>query len=301
MSVCTNAPGGGVVSTEKEKEKEEDFLIVKGVKVPRVRGGKRWEEHSKNSQKKIIALYYKKAFRKHQKQLERQVAVDAPVPEASKKPQIQPVKNNAAKVTEDIFPDKIKLVIDCGYVDVMTAKEVCKLATQIGRSYGINKKMGQPFELHLSRLSRDGVILQECQRQLMGFDSFPITKSEKHPCELFDSSKLTYLTPDAKEELLTLEQDRVYIIGGLIDEQINKRICLEHARSKEIATAKLPIRRFMVSRSPKHSANMILTINQVLEVLAMIRHGYQWPQALAECIPKRKGLIVKDEYVALNS
>lgn len=303
MSVCTNAPSVDGVSAEKEKDAEEDFLIVKGVKVPRVRGGKRWEEHSKNSQKKIIALYYKKAFRKHQKQLERQEAVGPSVPEECKKTRMQPVKNSTAKIaqTEDKFPDKIKVVIDCGYVNIMMAKEVCKLVTQIGRSYGINKKMGQPFQLYLSRLSKDGVVVQECQRQLMGFDSFPIIQLEEHPCELFDCNKLIYLTPDAKEELLTLEQDKVYIIGGLVDEQINKRVCLEHARSKKIATAKLPIKRFMVNPSPKHSANMILTINQVMEVLTMIRHGHQWPQALAECIPKRKGLVVKDEYIALNS
>lgn len=305
MSVCTNASSrDGVIaeeqpSTEKVEDLGKDFLIVKGVKVPRVRGGKRWEEHSKNSQKKIIALYYKKALRKHQKQLERQESVGAFVPKESEKTRMQQAENAITKVVQvkDEFPNKIQVVIDCGYADVMTAKEVCKLTMQIGRSYGINKKMGLPFELCLSRLSKDGVIVQECRRQLMGFNSFPIIQSEKHPCELFDCNKLIYLTPDAKDELLTLEQDKIYVIGGLVDEQINKRICLEHARSKKIATAKLPISRYMVKPSPRHSTNMILTINQVMEVLAMIRHGHQWSQALAKCIPKRKGLILKDEYI----
>lgn len=295
MSACTKATSGEA-SAEEEKD-PEDFIIVKGVKVPRVRGGKQWEEQSKNSQKKIIALYYRKAFRKRQKQLERQEAAGISVPEESKKPRIRSIIKNPTVETEDKFLDKIKIVIDCGYADVMSAKEVCKLATQIGRSYGINKKMGQPFVLYLSRLAKDGVILQECQRQLMGFDSFPIIRSEKHPCELFDHNKLIYLTPDANEDLLTLEEDSIYIIGGLVDEQINKRVCLEHAKSMDITTAKLPIKRFMVNPSPKHSTNMILAINQVMEILAMIRHGHHWPQALAECIPKRKGLIVKDEYI----
>ena len=297
MSVCTKGTNGDEILVEKEKNSEEDYLIVKGVKVPRMRGGKRWEEHSKNSQKKIIALYYRKALRKHQKQLERQEAASNSIPEESKKPRMQPVIKNATTQAEDKFPDKIKVVIDCGYADVMTAKEVCKLATQIGRSYGINKKMGRPFELYLSQLAKDGVILQECQRQLMGFDSFPIIQSEKHPCELFDRKKLIYLTPDAKEDLLTLEEDRIYIIGGLVDEQINKRVCLGHARSKDITTARLPIKRFMVHPLLQHNTNTILAINQVMEILAMIRHGHQWPQALAECIPKRKGLVVKDEYM----
>lgn len=303
VSLSTNLPSKDGALVDNEKDAENDFLIVKGVKVPRVRGGKRWEEHSKNSQKKIIALYYKKAFRKHQKQLQKQELVGTSTPgEESEKTRVQPIKNVTAEVVlaEDKFPNKTKVVIDCGYVDVMSAKEVCKLVTQIGRSYGANKKMGQPLELYLSRLSKDGAILQECHRQLMGFHSFPITQSEKHPCDLFDCNKLVYLTPDAKDELLTMEQDKIYIIGGLVDEQVNKRVCLEHARSKKITTAKLPISRFMVNSSPNHSANMVLTINQVVEVLAMIRHGCQWPQALAECIPKRKGLAVKDNYVTSN-
>ena len=302
MSICTNGSSGGVMAG-KEMSEEDDFLIVKGVKVPRVRGGKRWEEHSKNSQRKMIALYYKKAFRKHQKRLQKQAVVSVSIPEESEKLCTQSVKNASEHLTQidDQFPNKIKVLIDCGYVNVMSAKEVCKLATQIGRSYGVNNKMGQPFELYLSRLSKDGAILQECRRQLMGFDSFPITQSEKHPSELFDCSKLIYLTPDAKDELLTLEQDKIYIIGGLVDEHINKRVCLDHARSKNIATAKLPISRFMINHSPRQSRNTILTINQVMEVLTMIRHGYKWPQALAECIPKRKGLVVKQEYIALQS
>ena len=72
MSICTNGSSGGVLAGKETSEEDDEFLIVKGVKVPRVRGGKRWEEHSKNSQKKIIPLYYKKAFRKHQKHLEKQ-------------------------------------------------------------------------------------------------------------------------------------------------------------------------------------------------------------------------------------
>jgi len=303
MSVSTNVPRSDETSVDEQKD-SEDYIIVKGVKVPRVRGGRRWEEHSKNSQKKMITLYYKKAFRKHHKQLQKKVnaaAVGVSVLEETERTRTQSVNQAITKVTpvEDKFPNKIKVVIDCGYVDMMTAKEVCKLTMQIGRSYGINKKMGQPFELYLSRLSRDGVILRECQRQLMGFDSFPIIQSDKHPCELFDHNKLIYLTPDAKNELLTLEQDKVYIIGGLVDEHISKRVSLNHARSKEIATAKLPISGFMISHSPSQIPNETLTINQVVEVLTLICHGHQWPQALAECIPKRKGLVVK--HIASNT
>ena len=60
------------------------------------------------------------------------------VPEESEKPCTQSVKNPSVQLVQidDQIPNKIKLLIDYGYVDFMSAKELCKLATQIGRSYG---------------------------------------------------------------------------------------------------------------------------------------------------------------------
>ncbi|XP_065890504.1 tRNA methyltransferase 10 homolog B-like [Dysidea avara] len=279
---------------------EDDFITVKGVKVPQVRGGKRWEEQSKNAQKKIIALYRKKALRKHHKLLQRQAALESETPVESEKSRTQvssdTVKTRTSPI-KDKFPEKIKLVIDCGFVHMMTPKEVCKLACQICYSYGMNNKMGRPFELHLTRVANDGAVVQECQRQIDGFDSVPISKTEKQPTDIFDCSKLVYLTPDAKDDLLTLEKDNVYIVGGLVDENVIKRASLNYARTKKISTARLPISTYMVNPSaPRSSARAVLTIDQVIHLLAMIYCGSEWPQALQECIPKRKGLIVKDKY-----
>jgi len=276
---------------------KDDFIIVKGVQVPRVRGGKCWEQQSKNAQKKIIALYQKKAVRKHHNQLQRRAALKFDTTVESEKTRTP--DNSKAKTSpiKDTFSEKIKLVIDCGFVHMMTPKEVCKLARQIRYSYGMNNKMGRPFELHLTQVVNDGAVMQECQRQIDGFDSVLICKTDRHPTDIFDCSKLVYLTPDAKDDLLAIEKDKIYIVGGLVDENVIKGASLNYAKTKKISTARLPIGTYMVNPStPRSSARAVLTIDQVTHLLAMICCGSQWPQALQECIPKRKGLIVKDKY-----
>lgn len=43
--------------------------------------------------------------------------------------------------------------------------------------------------------------------------------------ELFDSNDIIYLTPDATDMLEDLDKDKVYVIGGIVDESIIK-VCL---------------------------------------------------------------------------
>ena len=138
MSVWTNTGSSGGVLAGKEKSEEDDFLIVKGVEVPRMHSGKRWKEHFKNSQRKIITFYHKKALRKHQKNLEKQAVLGVSIQGEYEKPCTQSVKNPSEQLAliDDEIPNKIKVAIDYGYMDYMLAKELCKLATQIGRSYG---------------------------------------------------------------------------------------------------------------------------------------------------------------------
>ena len=40
--------------------------------------------------------------------------------------------------------------------------------------------------------------------------------------ELFDVKDVIYLTPDAEDMLEELDKDKVYIIGGIVDESIIK-------------------------------------------------------------------------------
>jgi Trm5-related predicted tRNA methylase len=43
-------------------------------------------------------------------------------------------------------------------------------------------------------------------------------KEERQYSEVFDKSKIVYLSPDATDVLQTVDEDAVYIIGGIVDD-----------------------------------------------------------------------------------
>ena len=81
----------------------------------------------------------------------------------------------------------------------------------------------------------------------------------------------------------TIERGKVYVIGGLIDRNHHKGVCLAKAREMGCRAAKLPIRE-LVSMSGSH----VLTVNQVVSILdGMLSRGSA-REAIAAALPQRK-------------
>ena len=75
-------------------------------------------------------------------------------------------------------------------------------------------------------------MIKEAQKQ--GYKTWIANFIEKDFTEMeeFDSSKIIYLTPDAEEYLEAVEEDKIYIIGGLVDRQVIKNETLNKATIK---------------------------------------------------------------------
>ncbi|KAG9486622.1 hypothetical protein GDO78_006802 [Eleutherodactylus coqui] len=65
-----------------------------------------------------------------------------------------------------------RLCIDLSMTDHMSKKEISRLAAQIRRLYGSNKKATQPFWLYLTGFVEDGPLHDECVRMNDGFDRY---------------------------------------------------------------------------------------------------------------------------------
>ena len=47
---------------------------------------------------------------------------------------------------------------------------------------------------------------------------------EPNVLQIFDSDDLIYLSPDADNYLTEMDMDKVYVIGGLVDDSVKKQV-----------------------------------------------------------------------------
>jgi tRNA (guanine9-N1)-methyltransferase len=64
-----------------------------------------------------------------------------------------------------------RVIIDCGFLELMRENEINSLSQQIAHSYGYTKKSDKPMRIHLSSLHGK---LEEQLMKLVGFDSWPV-------------------------------------------------------------------------------------------------------------------------------
>lgn len=110
------------------------------------------------------------------------------------------------------------------------------------------------------------------------------------PCTRVPRSTVTYLTGDSPNVLTSLTPGHTYILGGIVDRNRYKNLCLNKANSLGIAHAQLPIGEYL----PEMQTRKVLTVNQVFEILvnwveAGEKDGKEgWGEALRKVMPERK-------------
>ncbi|XP_060887875.1 tRNA methyltransferase 10 homolog B [Labrus mixtus] len=190
----------------------------------------------------------------------------------------------------------LKLCVDLSMTDSMSDKEVSRLAGQLRRLYGSNKKATRPFRLFLTDLREDSRLYRECIRMNDGFLNYTMDITEESCQDLFPAETIIYLTPDAEEALQTVDADKVYVLGGLVDESIQKRLSFSRATELSLHTARLPIDEYMVKKNnSKNFHSKILAVNQVFDILLTFCSTGSWTEALQAWFPQGKGYVVIPE------
>ncbi|KAJ0055766.1 hypothetical protein NL108_011419, partial [Boleophthalmus pectinirostris] len=156
-----------------------------------------------------------------------------------------------------------RLCVDLSMTDCMSDKEISRLSGQLRRLYGSNKKASQPFHLFLTNLREDSRLYRECVRMNDGFLNYSMDITEESCLDLFPPETIVYLTPDAEQALQCVDPDKVYVLGGLVDESIQKKLSLGRASELSVLTARLPIDEYMIKKNnSKNFHSKILAINQ---------------------------------------
>lgn len=185
------------------------------------------------------------------------------------------------KLTEEDLSNQ-KVVLDVSFDDDMNEKEVRSLVSQITYLYGKNRVVEHPLRIYMTSF---GGKLKNNLESLNGFPHWKGITSDPRPyLDMFPKESLVYLSAESEESLTDLNEDDVYIIGGLVDHNRLKGICFDKAVSQGIRTARLPIGEFMELKNRK-----VLTVNQVYEILLAFSVEKDWAKAFDSIIPKRKG------------
>lgn len=201
-------------------------------------------------------------------------------------------KQQIRKRLEESMISGQRIVIDLSWANTLSEKEQHKLARQLGRVYGSNRAATQPCHLYLTSLSKDSRLWQICTNKNDGFENYIIDMCSKGILEVFSKQELVYLSPDSKNVLGELRTDKVYVIGGIIDETKQKNMTLHKASGSEIYCARLPINEYLMN-SYRGTSNKVLAINQVFDILLRYLETSDWAQALIAGIPKRSGFVLK--------
>lgn len=178
-----------------------------------------------------------------------------------------------------------KLIIDCSYDDHMSFREADNCAKQLTYTFAMNRLSEQPFDLHycnFDRSSKSGRKMMNSIPTMFNLD-FPINVHEKSYVDVFDKSRLVYLTPHCRNELVEYNHDDIYIVGAMVDKANNEPLSLAKAKKHDLRMAKLPLDKYLDWGKGGKS----LTINQMLEILSEMKNTNDWNQAL-RFVPRRK-------------
>ena len=111
----------------------------------------------------------------------------------------------------------------------------------------------------------------------------------EHILELFEEEKVVYFSPDAEEVCGELEEDKIYVIGGIVDRDRLKGVSYKTCKEKEIRAVRLPINECGVLEEGEKFPNKSLNVNTMYNVLLKYSECGEWKEALRPLLPTRRG------------
>jgi len=195
-----------------------------------------------------------------------------------------------------LIEKSFQVCMDCSFESQMTAKEINSLSSQIRYCYSSNKRNKHPCKLTITSLTDSGPTMANL-KNVSGFEDWKLRAfdySDQSLEEVFSSrlNDIVYLTSDAQDVVEHLEDDKIYVIGGIVDRNRLHRAAIDRAEALSVKTAKLPIETHLA----KMKSSKVLTCNHVFDILLKYReHGRNWEKALLEVLPSRKEASAKQE------
>ena len=191
------------------------------------------------------------------------------------------------------------LVIDMSYYNLMSHREQKSLAyRELLYALRYNRECPEPFHLHFTNF--DPKSMKQVVNAKLDIDELiPDTFTEKSPTELFDPSKLVYLSPNSKDYYEYNPED-ICIIGGLVDNSIQSKVSLAKAKTMSVRHAKIPTK-------PVLGFECVLNVETMVAIMLDYNRTRDWNYALRWVPPRflknnylKKPYTFREEYAYLT-
>ena len=193
------------------------------------------------------------------------------------------------------------VIIDLGFDEFMTDRQVVSLAHQLAHCHAAAKKTtdanGRPALIHC--LSSYGGRLETSMQQIHGSSAWPQARHRKTWLDVAAASgcrseplssadhRLVYLSAEGEETLDAIDADRdIYVIGGLVDRNHHRGLTHRRALAAGVPTARLPLEEHMQMNADARCR--ALTVNHCFELLLLRGQGVCWQDAIREVLPVRR-------------
>lgn len=188
----------------------------------------------------------------------------------------------------------VSVIVDCGFDEMMKEVEVKSLGQQLIRCYSENKKAPKTVDFTISSFNK--TLLERFQTNLRNqhkqWKSITISSEEfVPPTDPEQLANWVYFSSDSSNTIETLEPNKTYIIGGIVDKGRYKNLCKDKAEKLGIQTGRLPIDEFV-----KISGRRVLTTNHVFEILLKWLEVRDWKEAFESVLPPRKLIEKKGDH-----
>lgn len=184
---------------------------------------------------------------------------------------------------------RFNICIDLGWNNDMSEKERKSLCRQLTYSYNSLRKCAEEEDRILLKMSICGLddgMAQMLTQVAKGWESWPLD-IKKEKLEVFhETSRIVYLTHDATEVLDRLDENDIYVIGGIVDRNRLKGATMEKARHLGVRAAKLNLDENV---SITHGTP-VLTVNHCVDILLNAANGMSWAESYLKVLPSRKGV-----------
>ncbi|CAJ0899596.1 14337_t:CDS:10 [Entrophospora sp. SA101] len=194
--------------------------------------------------------------------------------------------------TKEIQQTNVKIIIDLSFDEYMNDAEIISLSSQLTRCYSTNRSTINPVDLIFTSFNKrieERFVLRlkdylnwknisfHSQYYLNYFNTDNNNRTNSDGGDDGGNGKLIYLTADSDNIINTLDENNIYIIGGIVDKNRHKSLCYNKAVEEGIETARLPIENFI-----KLSSRKVLAINHVFDILIKWLEHKDWEKAFLE-------------------